>query len=511
MSAIDRFGWTLLHFLWEGAILAALNAAVRRAARGSSPNTRYLLACGTLAAMAAAPVVTWMALTPTATLGAPAGHAATPAVAVSAGGFASTITFSPLAQQQSYLPWVVAIWFAGALAFWIRLVGGWMMTVRLRTVLASPAPEQWQHTLDRLKSRLRVAAPVRLLTSAVVAAPAVIGWLRPVVLVPAGALTGLLPDQIEALLIHELAHIRRADYFVNLLQGMVEALLFYHPAVWWISGQIRVEREMCCDDVAVSMCGDALTYASALAQLESARPAHLRTAMAANGGRLVDRIARLLGQPRPSHLSSTPGIGALLLLAATAIAILAQPGSRPKFEVASVKPAMDMGFMRVRALPGRLSATSSVRLLMQNAYTLQPFQIVNGPGWLESERYEIEAKANGDVGRAQIFLMLQSLLEERFQLKVHRETRELPVYALTAARGGLKLPAPKEGSCVAIDPNAAPAEWVGGRMQPPGRGAAAPAPCGTINIMLEPYAGRQGPDAGTGAHALHGTRPRRDR
>ena len=139
--------------------------------------------------------------------------------------------------------------------------------MRLRSRLVRPAPSEWQQALDRLKTRIRVSRPVRLLVSSLVQAPAVVGWLRPVVLVPVGALAGLPAEQIEALLVHELAHIRRHDYLVNVLQSVVEALLFYHPAVWWVSGHIRTEREQCCDDVAVSVSGDVLTYARALAEI----------------------------------------------------------------------------------------------------------------------------------------------------------------------------------------------------------------------------------------------------
>jgi uncharacterized protein (TIGR03435 family) len=480
---VDRLGWTLLHFLWQGTLIAVVYAAARRAARSRGPNARYLLACGALLCMAAAPIVTWMAWAPEVPLpGAGIGHAAaSPTAGVAVGAFAAAIVGAPLAPEKPFLPWVVAFWFAGAVGFWVRLTGGWIVAVRLRTVLARPAPAPWQQILDQLKSRLGVAVPVRLLVSAFVPAPTVVGWLRPVVLVPLGALTGLPAAQIEALLVHELAHIRRADYLVNLLQGVVEALLFYHPAVWWVSGQIRAEREMCCDDVAVGVCGDVLTYASALAELESARLTHFRAAMAATGGTLADRIARLLGQPRAT--SSRPAnAAALVLLAVTAMAVFAQPAARPKFEVASIRPAPDQGFQRVRPLPGRLSAVASVRILMQNAYTLQPFQIVNAPEWVASDRYEVEAKAEGNADRAQIFLMVQSLLEDRFRLKVHHETRELPVYTLVAAKGGPKLPAPKEGSCVSAD---ASPNWAGGRIPPPGQDRPPASPCGGVMVMLE--------------------------
>jgi beta-lactamase regulating signal transducer with metallopeptidase domain len=141
-----------------------------------------------------------------------------------------------------------------------------------------------------------------LLVSSLVEVPVVVGWFRPVVLMPVGALTGLAPEHIEALLAHELAHIRRHDYLVNVLQSVVEAVLFYHPAIWWVSNQIRKERELCCDDLAVAASGDALTYVRALADLESCRPTHVRAAIAANGGSLLHRIRRLADPSQPvSH------------------------------------------------------------------------------------------------------------------------------------------------------------------------------------------------------------------
>ena len=487
---VERLGSTLLHFLWQGVLIAAFYAAGRRwIARASRPNVRYLLACSALAVMAAAPVLTWSLLPPPARnpvalpFTAPLSGAASTAVrSVPASIPAGVIGAAPA----TLLPWVVAVWLAGAMAFWLRLVGGWILAERLRSRLVRPAPRQWQQALDDLKTRIRVSRTVRLLLSSLVQAPAVVGWLRPVVLVPVGVLAGLPPEQIEALLLHELAHIRRHDYLVNVVQSIVESLLFYHPLVWWVSGHIRAERELCCDDAAVSVNGDALTYARALAELASTRPAHSSAVMAATGGSLAHRIARLLGQPRPApHTLSRPGlIGAAILLAIMAFAVPGQPVVRPNFEVASIKPSSQPGFMTVRPLPGRLTANASVRLLMQNAYTVQAFQIAGGPDWVNSERYQVEAKAGGNAGPAQMFLMLQSLLEDRFQLKIHRETRELPVYALVAARSGFKMPSPKEGAYVSPPPDA-PAEWSGGRMTPPAPGRPPVARCGTMGVMLD--------------------------
>ncbi len=153
-----------------------------------------------------------------------------------------------------------------------------------------------------MAERLRVTRQVKLVESALVEVPAVIGWLRPVILLPASAMTGLTTEQLEALL----AHVRRHDYLINLLQTVVETLLFYHPAVWWVSHRIRVEREHCCDDLAAGVCGDRLSYAQALVAMEELRAPKIGLAMSSSGGSLLTRVARLIDeteqQRRPTGL-----------------------------------------------------------------------------------------------------------------------------------------------------------------------------------------------------------------
>lgn len=246
-----------------------------------------------LAAMTVAPPLTFL-LVPNA--------GGSPAAAVSATVASRAISAS---EWQRLLPGVVALWLLGVLAFSIRLFGGWRFTARLRAT-AHPAPAAWQQTLERIAARLGASHPVRLLVSSLVDVPTVIGWLRPVILLPVGRLTGLPAEHITALLAHELAHIRRQDYLASILQSIAEALLFYHPAVWWISEQIRAERELCCDDLAVAASGDVLTYARALAELESQQPSRLKSVLAANGGSLVNRIRRLI-EPAQVSANNLPG------------------------------------------------------------------------------------------------------------------------------------------------------------------------------------------------------------
>ena len=212
---------------------------------------------------------------------------------------------------------VLLVWLSGVAILTLRLLAGWLWVQRLRSRGTAPAPATWQKITARLSKRLHIARPIRLLESAMVEVPTVIGWLRPVVLMPASALSGMGPPQLEAILAHELAHIRRHDYLVNLLQTLVETLLFYHPAVWWLSGRIRIERENCCDDLAVSLCGDPYAYAKALADLEELRADSSRLVLAATGGLLIDRVRRLIGAP--SHVGRGPG----WLAGSTAVVLIA--------------------------------------------------------------------------------------------------------------------------------------------------------------------------------------------
>jgi TonB family protein len=199
------------------------------------------------------------------------------------------------------------------LLFSLRLVWAGRQISALRRQ-ATPAEAAVLAIVGDLRKRMKLARPVRVLVSAVADCPSVVGWIRPVVLLPAATVLGLTPQQLEAVLAHELAHILRYDDLVNMLQTAVETLLFYHPAVWWASARIRQERELCCDDLAVDTCGDALCYARALTRLERLRVTTPTLAMGSTGGPLWYRIQRLTGdtgwQRGPSKL---PGILALSL------------------------------------------------------------------------------------------------------------------------------------------------------------------------------------------------------
>jgi len=313
---VQTLGWTLIHFLWQGAALGLAAWLGLVLLRGASAKARYGLACAFLLLMVAAPTVTALLLQRQA----PAAALAQLSVAVEAAIPSSAPV--PLAQRvkaalDPALPWLLAGWAVGVLLLSTRFLGSWVRVQRLRRRSASPVPSEWHLVLSRLCRELKLSRTVRLLQSAAVEVPTALGWLRPVILLPACALAGLSPIQLEAILAHELAHIRRGDFLVNLLQSLVEVLLFYHPAVWWLSARIRAERELCCDDVAADLVGDPLLLARALTDLEALReppaptPTHL--ALAANGGSLMQRVRHLLYPALPITTGAR----------ATALAVLA--------------------------------------------------------------------------------------------------------------------------------------------------------------------------------------------
>ena len=365
--ALQAVGWALLHLVWQGAVIAAALALLLALLPSRSANVRYALACAALALVVVVGVLTglrsYASTAPPAlrvTL-QPARHAApvhvpalhgAPApgrVPVPAPGVAEIVvaTFAPARvvaipdpwrMASDALPAVVSLWLAGVTLFSLRFIVQWLRARRLVTDHAQPACEPWLAMSRRLGAALGVRHAVRLLESTAVQVPAVVGLLRPVVLLPANTITGLLPGQLEMILAHELAHIRRHDFLVNLLQAAVETLLFYHPAVWWISRQVRIEREHCCDDLALSVCGSPLQYARALTRLEELRAGLVPLALSARGGSLLHRIRRVLGGPAAST-GPVRGVTALALLLCVLLAFAGpsltaiakpQPAARPR-------------------------------------------------------------------------------------------------------------------------------------------------------------------------------------
>ena len=324
-ALLDAAGWALVHSLWQGALVALAYACFAALVPRRAAGLRYAGGVAALLLLLLLPVLT-AGLVRHTQRGLLARESATPEGAwpdtgsgsarapragkepaaltsdgsASASSVPSSAAWRAEAEERltALLPWLVCAWLSGVLLLASRMVGAWLLVLRLRRS-AEAVPLRFEELLARVSGRLRVRRAVRLCRSALVEVPTVVGHLRPVILIPAGALLGLTPQQLEAVLAHELAHVRRWDYAVNMLQTAVETLLFYHPAAWWLSGRVRAEREHACDDAAVEATGDALSYARALAALEQLRGARTppaALALAANGGSLMQRIQRLVNK-----------------------------------------------------------------------------------------------------------------------------------------------------------------------------------------------------------------------
>ncbi len=350
---IARVGWALLHFLWQGTAIVVCYALFRRVlSRWLSAQARYVLASTTLAVMVVSPALSFL-LIPESAQG--------PAWSVS------------LTEWQRLLSAVVAVWLTGVVFFSIRLAGGWRFTARLRS-RSTPASPEWQQTLDRLAREIGIQKTARLLISPLVEVPGVIGWLKPVILFPVDFLAGLPAGYVSALLAHELAHVRRHDYLANILQGIAETLLFYHPGVWWVSEQIRAAREQCCDELAVRAGGDVLVYVKALAVIEQRRPPRLTPALAANGGSLVDRIRRLI-EPSRAGRDNLPGPAAacaMTLLWCAGIAVATVHAAQPPMPVSRIDlPVIPVVTARPAARES-VAATARRTVLYDPVFTMPP-------------------------------------------------------------------------------------------------------------------------------------------
>jgi beta-lactamase regulating signal transducer with metallopeptidase domain len=300
-SIVPGLGWALLDFVWQGLLVGCGTAVLLALLRKSRPEARYLVACAALLLCAALPLAGTVQRVLDAQ-GAPAStlplalaraasvvtHAA-PVVALPADRLAGL-----QAQLQQRLPLVILFWACGAGALALRMLLG-MLWVRRRSRPGQFRIElQWQAKLDGLARAMGIARRVTLGLVDDLTSPVTAGWWRPVVLVPAALVSGMPPELLEALLAHELAHVRRLDYLVNLVQSAIEVLLFYHPAVWWLSNRIRIEREQIADDLAASTLGEPRRLALALSELDLFQLTIPALAHAAHGGKLMSRIKRLV-------------------------------------------------------------------------------------------------------------------------------------------------------------------------------------------------------------------------
>src|SRR5580658_1937427 len=455
----------LANHLWQSTMFAGIAGLLTLALRNNHARTRYWL----WLAASAKFLIPFSLL---ATLGSQlvlltgwwtAGRVAHPALSVVMEqigqpfpSWQSPVAVAPavVAQHDSLLPGLIlAIWASG---FLVVAFSWWLRWRRIRAAVRGGTPVS-----------LPVSLPV--LSSPAMLEPGVFGILRPVLLLPDGIADRLAPAHLEAILAHELCHVRRRDNLAAAIHMAVEAIVWFHPLVWWIGARLVEERERACDEEVLRRGSQPEIYAESI--LKTCQ-FYLESPMACmsgiSGSDLKKRIVRIMTQKVAYKLS----FGRKVLLAAAGMAAVAGPivfglmnapqsraqspaaASTPRasFDVASIKPNHSgTGLFRMRAEPGMLVADgATVKFLVQFAYRVNDSQVSGGPGWIDSEHYEIEAKRDDSSADArpklsrdeegqQLRLMVQSLLADRFKLVLHHETKELPIYAMVVAKNGPKL------------------------------------------------------------------------
>jgi beta-lactamase regulating signal transducer with metallopeptidase domain len=280
-NIMKAIGMALLHSLWQGALAAIILAVLMVLLKKQSSHLRYWASVGALAVVVLLPLMTFLhefhAQTDTyqkmqtvfSSMPSESSEKSFQDTAflekdgVFYAGFTSYTNYF-----QEHLPMIVTLWLMGVLILTLRLLGGLALVERMKNYKVNTVSNLWQKKVDELAAKLQISNKIRLLESGLAKVPMVIGHFKPVILLPIGMLSGLTPAQVEAILAHELAHISRNDYLINILQSVAEVIFFYHPAIWWISGQIRTEREHCCDDIALSLQQDGVALAKALTEIE---------------------------------------------------------------------------------------------------------------------------------------------------------------------------------------------------------------------------------------------------
>ena len=309
-NLIYSIGWTIIHSFWQGAVIAVLLLAFLMITKTSSV-TKAKVSAMAFGLMLSSFIVTFSmemnsyqnpqvvnsSLQTTAlseTLSSPL---------VKSSGITTeenmSSKFVAVRELKEFLVHNISlmtfIWLTGFMFFILRFLGGFYLIRKIKYTGTSFVPACWQNRVNSLRYKLKISRSVRLLESVKVSVPIVIGYVKPVILMPVGMLAGLPENQVETIITHELAHIYRNDYLINIIQSIGEIILFYHPAAWWISHKIRKERENSCDDITVSICGDTLTFAKALTNLEEVKMKNRQFALAIkNNKSLIGRIKRIL-------------------------------------------------------------------------------------------------------------------------------------------------------------------------------------------------------------------------
>lgn len=441
----------MINHLWQSTVFAAAAGLLTLLSRRNRAQVRYWLWL-TASVKFLVPFSLLIGLgghwTPLAT------KLATPAVSIAieqvAEPFSGAVSLSPLPFRRDWEPAaILAVWACGVAGIGTIRFRGWR---RIRAAVRASAP-------------VEIPAPVEIRSAPGLLEPGVVGLFRAVLFVPEGIADRLTPRQLDAVIAHELSHIRRRDNLTSAIHMLVEAVFWFHPLVWWIGARLVEEGERACDEAVLGMGGEPHVYAEAIlnvCKLYVESP--LACVSGVTGADLKKRIETIMGHRMGLRLNVAKKVAlGVVGMAAVAMPIVVgmmnpprlRAQAPPAFEVASIKRDLsgEPGGM-FTLVPACHLERMTLRDLVIFAYRVHNFQVTGGPGWIDSERYNIEAKSERPPAVNQEYVTLQSrrlqtLLRDRFNLTIRRETKELPVYELTVAKRGPKLQTP---NCLQREP-----------------------------------------------------------
>jgi beta-lactamase regulating signal transducer with metallopeptidase domain/beta-lactamase class D len=347
-TLVHQIGWSLIHSLWQDALLGLALAAALKLLSRAKPQSRYFIACLALAAMLILPVITTYVLhtRQASPLGIvvdddPAAGASVESslrnirtdgnerIAVTTKNdwinLAIAETRNTSERVEKFLPWLILLWLVGVFIYAVKLGGGLFWTAKLRKMTVKISNPKLDDLVNKLTSQLSIKRKIKIYESSLINVPMTVGWIYPFILIPPSSLLGLTPFQLQTIISHELIHIKRYDFLINFLQRVVETLLFYHPAVIWTSRRIREEREYVCDDLTLAFCRDSVGYARALTKIARFQNKAEQLTLAATGGELKDRIYRLVSNsqnPGFSKKSILPNVWAVVVISLFLVVIL---------------------------------------------------------------------------------------------------------------------------------------------------------------------------------------------
>lgn len=337
-KAVTAFGWMIVHSIWEGALVALILAVILLMLNKKSARIRYLVSVGAFLFFAAISIRTFVEyynvpinISSQKTINQESidqtqiTNNSTTNNTITNNSFINQVSQGFTHYFNQHIPLIVTIYFLGVLFLTLKLTGGFLYSQRIKNYKTKNVDDKLNRMLREVSGKLNIKQKVKLVESVFVNVPVTLGYVKPVILFPIGTLTGLSYSQVEAILAHELAHIKRADYLINLIQSLLEVVFFYHPAVWWISAVIREERENVCDDIALEVCEQPGELARALVyvgQFESSQTSFAMSAIG-NKNKLIRRVKRMMGENKHNTVRSRVYAASLMLLITLAFGAIA--------------------------------------------------------------------------------------------------------------------------------------------------------------------------------------------